>query len=140
MLGELEKLIRPDLADRWSLKTTRIVHYSEVDTLQKEYDLKMRMVRRLDNRAGFPVDYRVETRTPIRNGLLWSSARHCVEVTVYSPMFDGRYWPRKVVPVSDGHLYENKEWYAEKDRIREKKIKAIIEQHRREKAGVGEID
>ncbi len=62
------------------LRTSAIVHVSEVDTLAKERDLVHQLVLRLERRAGKRLSWFAVGPIPIRRG--WRSALHTYQVQV----------------------------------------------------------
>lgn len=88
------------------IRTSIVVHGTEIDTMSKLGDLYLRLERKLNNRVGYRVRYTVESN-PIRNRILWKSSRHCYEITLIAVMKDGKWVRDEWDPPSDGARYNN---------------------------------
>ena len=63
-------------------ETSRVVHYTEIDTLAKRADLYLRMKRKLENRFGRSDPCAVEEHE-VRLACCWRSARGSIEITLW---------------------------------------------------------
>lgn len=107
------------------IRTSIVVHGTEIDTMAKLGDLYMRLERKLNNRVGYPVRYTVEN-SPIRNSIVWKSSRHCYEITLIAVMKDGKWVRDEWEPPSDGDRHNNPEYYAELERSRKEEMAKVI--------------
>lgn len=107
------------------VRTSIVVHGTEIDTMSKLGELYMRLERKLNNRVGYPVQYTVENN-PIRNSILWKSSRHCYEITLIAVMKDGKWVRDEWEPPSDGDRHNNPEYYTELEKCRKERMEKVI--------------
>lgn len=107
------------------IRTSIVVHGTEIDTMSKLGDVYMRLGRKLNNRVGYPVSYIVENN-PIRNRVLWKSSRHCYEITLIAVMKNGKWVRDDWEPASDGDRHNNPEYYAELERRSKARMEKVL--------------
>ena len=94
------------------IRTSIIVSGTEIDTPSKLGEFYLRLERKLECRVGFPVRYTVETH-PIRNRIVWKSARDCYEITLVAVMKDGKWVPERFRPITDAMKFLQPELYSD---------------------------
>jgi hypothetical protein len=122
----LRKSFRKGVSMRTSdIRTSIVVHGTEIDTMSKLGDLYQRLERKLNNRVGYKVCYTVENRL-IRNRIIWKSSRDCYEITLIVVMKNGKFVRDEWESVSDGERHNNQEYYSELEKHRKKRIEEVI--------------
>ena len=111
--------------NRPDIRTSIVVHGTDIDTMSKLGDLYLRLERKLSNRVGYKVRYTVENN-PIRNRILWKSSRDCYEITLIAVMKDGKWVRDEWYPASDGERHNHPEYYAELERRSKARMEKLL--------------